>query len=163
MPSNIKKPEPESEPPDHGSDDDRQTPNTSVGMTSHNKTNSSVYDKFKFDINGSRYIPYSEIKHSTPPKESVKDDLPPYVFRSNTKLFMGVWHDTTKSPCLEIIEDMYETIDDVLITHAAKEKILSMCIDSTEVKVNFVYDYIEYLINWTELKCFRRSKKDTLK
>ena len=118
MPSNIvgQEPEPESEPLDHGSDNDGQTPNTSLEMTFHNTTNSSVDDKFEFDINGSRYIPYSEIKHPTPPKESVKDDLPPYVFRSNAILFMGVWHDTTESLCLEIIEDMYETIDDVLIT-----------------------------------------------
>ena len=76
---------------------------------------------------------------------------------------MGVWHDTTESPYLEIIEDMYETIDDVLITDAAKDKVLSMCIDSTEVKVNSVYDYIEYLINLTELECFRRSKRDMSK
>ena len=76
MLSNIEepepKPEPESEPPEHGSDDDRQLPNTSMEMASHNTTNSSVDDEFKFDINWSRYIPYSEIKHPTPPKESVK-------------------------------------------------------------------------------------------
>ena len=87
--------------------------------------------------------------------------MPPYVFRSNAKLFMGVWHDTMESPCLEIIEVMYETLDDALITHAAEDNVLSMCIHSTEVKVNSVYDYIEYLINWTELNCFRSSERDT--
>ena len=163
MPSNIEEPEPESEPPYHGSDDDRQMLSTGMEVTSHNMTNSSVDDEFKFNINGSRYILYSEIKHPKPPKESLKDDLLPHIFRSNAKLFIGVWHDTTKSPCLEIIEDMYETIDDVLIAHAAKDKVLSVCIDSTEVKVNSVYDYIEYLISWTEFKCFRRSKRDILK
>ena len=135
--------------------------------TSHNMTNNSVDDEFnnelKFDINGSRYIPFSKIKHATPPKESVREDLPPYVFQSNAKLFMGVWHDTSKSPCLEIIGDMYEPMDDVFITCATENQVLSMCIDSTEMKCNFVYDYIQYLVNWTELKCFRRSKTDTLK
>ena len=75
-------------------------------MTSHNTTTSSVDEEFKFDINGSRYIPYSEIKHPTPPK-SVKDNLPPYIFRSYAKLSVGMWHDTTQHPVLEIIEDMY--------------------------------------------------------
>ena len=105
MPSDIEEPEPKSELPEHGSDDDRQSPspNTSIEMTSHNTTNSFVDDEFKFDINGSRYILYSEIKHPTPPK-SVKDNLPPYVFRSNAKLFVGVWHDTTKHSSLEIPE-----------------------------------------------------------
>ena len=31
---------------------------------------------------------------------------------------MGVWHDTTESPCLEIVKEMFEPIDDVFITHA---------------------------------------------
>ena len=130
-------------------------------------TNDSVDDEFnnefKFDINGSRYIPFSKIKHDTPPKESVKDDLPPYVFWSNAKLFMGVWHDTSKSSCLEIIENMYEPMDDVFITHATENKLLSTCIDSTETKLNSVYDYVQYLVKWTELKYFRRSKTDMLK
>ena len=163
MLSNIEEPEHESEPQEQGSDDDRQTPNTSMEMTSHNTTSSSVDDEFKFDINGSRYTPYSEIKHPTPPKESVNDNLPPYVFRSNSKLFMGGWYDITESPCLEIIEDMYESIDDVVITHTDEDKVFSTCIDSTEVKVNSVYDYTEFLMNWTELKCFRMSKGDKLK
>ena len=57
---------------------------------------------------------------------------------------------------------MYEPMEDVLITHADEDKVLSMCIASTEVKVNSVYEYIEFLMNWTELKCFR-SKRDSLK
>ena len=130
-------------------------------------TNNSVDDKFnnefKFGTNGRRYIPFSKIKHATPLKESVKDDLPLYVFQSNAKLFMGVWHNTSKSPCLEIIEDMYEPMDDVFITHAAENQVLSMCIGSTEMKLNSLYGFVQYLVNWTELKCFRRSKTDTLK
>ena len=117
MPSDIEEPEHETEPKplEQGSDDDRQSPspNTSMEMTSYNTT-SSVDEEFKFDINGSSYIPYSEIKHPTPPK-SVKNNFRPHVFRSNAKLFMGVWHDTTQHPVLEIIENMYEPIDDVLI------------------------------------------------
>ena len=116
-----RKPEPEYDPPDHGSDDDRQTQNTSMKMNSHNTTNSSLDDKLKFDNNGSRYIPYTEIKHPTYPRDSVRDDLPPYVFRSKAKLFIGVWHDTTESPCIEIIEDIYEIIDGLLITCATEE------------------------------------------
>ena len=135
--------------------------------TSHKMTNSSVDDEFnnmfKFDINGSRYIPFSEIKHATPLKESVKDDLLSYVFWSNAKLFMGVWHNSSESPCLETIEDMYEPINDVFTTRATENQVLSACIDSTEMKLNSVYDYVQYLVNWTELKCFRRSKTDTLK
>ena len=57
----------------------------------------------------------------------------------------------------------YETIDNVVITHANEDKVVSMCIDSTEVKVNSVYEYTEFLMNWTELKCFRMLKVDKLK
>ena len=92
-------------------------------------------------------MPFSKIKHAIPPKESVKDDLPPYVFWSNAKLFMGVWHDTGKIPCLEIIEYIYEPMDDVFITCAAKNQVLSTCIDSTEMKLNSLYDYVQYLVN----------------
>ena len=126
--------------------------------TSHNTTTSSLDEEFMFDIHGSRYIRFSEIKQPTPPK-SVKDDLPPYVFRSNAKLFMGVWHNTTEYPVLEIIEDMYEPMCDVLITHADEDKVLSMCTASTNIKAKSVYDYIEFLKNWTELKCFRHILK----
>ena len=45
----------------------------------------------------------------------------------------------------------YESIDDVVITRANEDKVFSIYIDSTEVKVNSVYDYTEFLMNWTEL------------
>ena len=130
-------------------------------------TNNSVDDefnnKFKFDRNVVDIYPSLKSNMQQSPKESVKDDLPPHAFWSNAKLFMGVWHDTNESPCLEIIEDMYEPMDDVFITCATKNQILSTCIDSTETELNSVYDYVQYLVNWTEVKCFRRSKTDTLK
>ena len=85
--------------------------------------------------------------------DTVRDDLPPYVFKSKEKLFMGVWHDTTESPCLEIVEEMFEPIDDVFITHAIEQNELSKCFDSTKVKLTSVDDYVRYLINWTLLNC----------
>ena len=143
MPSDIKdQDESEPKPPEQGSEDDRKSPsaNMSMEMTSHNMTSCSIEEEFKFcfDNNGSRYIPYSQIKQPTPPKESVKDNLPPYVFRSNAKLFMGVWHDTTEHPVIEIIEDMYESMDDVVITHANEHEVDSSCIPSTYVKLNSI-------------------------
>ena len=76
---------------------------------------------------------------------------------------MGVWHDTTEHPVVEIIEDMYEPMDDVVITHANEHEVDSSCIPSTDVKLNSVDEYIEYLKNWMELKCFKHSLKPVKK
>ena len=55
----MDKNEPESVP-----SDDEPAPNTSMEMTTPNITSD---EEFKFDINGNRYIPYSDMKHPKPP------------------------------------------------------------------------------------------------
>ena len=110
MPSHMQDSEPEagtehhadeSVPPDNDNDsnasDEMKNPNTSMETT-----NTPFSDEFFFDNHSSRCIPYSEIKQKTKNAQPVKDDLPPYVLRSNKPLFMGVFDDTTSSPCLEI-------------------------------------------------------------
>ena len=83
--------------------------------------------------------------------QQVKDDLPLYVFRSNKQLFMGVFYDTMSSPCLEIVKETYEQMDDVPITSATEKIVPCMHTDSSQVKSVSVFDYIEYLFTWTEL------------
>ena len=73
----------------------------------------------------------------------------------------GVFDDTTTSPCLEIVEEMYQEMDKVSITSATEKSVHFMYIDRSQVKSVSVCDYIQYLIMWTEINCLR--KRHTLK
>ena len=76
---------------------------------------------------------------------------------------MGVFYDTTSSPCLEIVEEKYEQMDDVPITSATEKIGPCMHTDSSQVKSVSVFDYMEYLFMWTELYCLRMSNRPTFK
>ena len=82
--------------------------------------------------------------------------MQPYVFRLSEPLFMGVFDDTTTSPCVEIAEETYQDMDDVVITTAKETSVDYTYIDSSQVKSIAVCDYIRYLIMWSEMNCFRK-------
>ena len=76
---------------------------------------------------------------------------------------MGVFDDTTSSPCLEIVEEMFEQMDDVPITSATEKIVPCTHTDSSQVKFVSVFLYVEYFFTWTELYCLRKSNRPTFK
>ena len=76
---------------------------------------------------------------------------------------MGVFDDTTSSPCLEIVKETYEQMDHVAITSATEKIVPCTHTDSSQVKSVSVFLYIEYLFMWAELYCLRKSNRPTFK
>ena len=151
------------------SDDNTIDDNNDAGEHDNNNNNNNAIDEdmkpqetskdeLYFDINGSRYIPYNP-KQNAKEKEQPKDDLPPYVFKSNKPLFLCIFDDITSSPCLEIIEDTVEQLEGVEITCAIENVVVCEHTDSSEVKVASVNDYMEFLMRLTNRYVSRMSRK----
>ena len=71
---------------------------------------------------------------------------------------MGIFDDTTTSPCVEIVEETYQEMGDVLITTTKETSVDYRYIDRSQVKSIAVYDYIQYLIMWSEMNYFRKRQ-----
>ena len=134
---------------DNSNDNTIDDNNNNNAIDEDMKPQETSTDEFYFDINGSRYIPYNP-KQNAKEKEQPKDDLPPYVFRSNKPLFLCIFDDITSSPCWEIIEDAVEQLEDVEMTCATENVVVCEHIDSSEVKVASVNDCMEFLMRLTD-------------